>query len=431
MKKSLFALVALLFSFSIAQAQEDGAQMTKSAGRALSAYAIDPVNNKAKLEEAKQKIDQALQTPEAQALVSAWQLKGEIYSTIYDKDVVQKQFNPEARMSGDNDALEAYKGYAKALELATKKFEKSDALKGLTSVQGGLINNGIFKYEAREYFKAYESSLAAVQCHDLLVANAQKSMIPDSSVTDRLYFAGYCAMLANRHMEALRAFQGIPQRGYEMKEEVYEAMFTCKTELGDDAGARAVLAEGRRKYPDYAGLLFIEINQYMKEGRWDELTGSLTMAIKKEPNNVSLYINLGRVYDELQQRERAAQNTEKAREYVHLAVENYTEATHRDPGSLDAHYQLGQVYYNQAAILTMELNESGNTDQEKYQEVMTLFDQALPSFQKAESLDANDLNTLTALAEIYTRKEDTLAAEFQKRLNRVKNGGKNTASYFR
>jgi Flp pilus assembly protein TadD len=62
---------------------------------------------------------------------------------------------------------------------------------------------------------------------------------------------------------------------------------------------------------------------------------------------------------------------------------------------------------------------------------MALFDQALPNFQKAESLDANDLGTLTALAEIYARKEDALAAEFQKRLNRVKNGGKNPASYFK
>lgn len=431
MKKIHFALVALLFTFGTARAQENGAQMAKSAGRALITYAIDPANNQAKLAEAKQKIDQALQMPEAQALVSAWQTKGEIYSTIYVRDLAQMQLNPEAKMSGDNDALEAYKGYAKALELATKNFEKTDALKGLASVQSGLINNGISKYEAKEYFKAYESSLAAVQCHDLLVANAQKSLISDTDLPDRIYFAGYCAMLANRHMEALHAFQGIPQHGYEMKEEVYEAMVTCKTELGDAAGAHAVLAEGRRKYPDNSGLLFIEINQYLKEGRLDELTGSLTTAIKKEPTNASLYVNLGRVYEGLQQQEKDAQNTEKAREYYQLALENYSEAARRDPGLLDAHYQLGQVYYNQAALITKELTESGNSDEEKYQEVMALFDQALPNFQKAESIDANDLNTLTALAEIYARKEDALAAEFQKRLNRVKNGGKNTASYFR
>ena len=91
MKKIHFALVALLFTFGTALAQEDGVQMAKNAGRALAAYAVDPANNKDKLAEAKQIIDQALQTPEAQALVSAWQMKGEIYSTIYEKDLVQKQ----------------------------------------------------------------------------------------------------------------------------------------------------------------------------------------------------------------------------------------------------------------------------------------------------------------------------------------------------
>lgn len=75
-------------------------------------------------------------------------------------------------------------------------------------------------------------------------------------------------------------------------------------------------------------------------------------------------VNLGRVYEGLQQRERDAQNTEKAREYYQLTIENYTEAARIDPGSIDAFYQLGQVYYNQAAILTKELNESGNSDEE-------------------------------------------------------------------
>ena len=65
-------------------------------------------------------------------------------------------------------------------------------------------------------------------------------------------------------------------------------------------------------------------------------------------------------------------------------------------------------------------------------EINTLFDQALPYFQKAESLDANDMNTLIALNEIYARKEDeTLSPEFKKRLDTVKAGGKNAKSYFK
>lgn len=64
-------------------------------------------------------------------------------------------------------------------------------------------------------------------------------------------------------------------------------------------------------------------------------------------------------------------------------------------------------------------------------EVMALFDQALPYFQTAESLDPNDMNTLIALNEIYARKEDELSTEFKKRLDTVKEGGKNTTSHFK
>ncbi|MFN4256900.1 MAG: hypothetical protein ACK4Q5_18005, partial [Saprospiraceae bacterium] len=64
-------------------------------------------------------------------------------------------------------------------------------------------------------------------------------------------------------------------------------------------------------------------------------------------------------------------------------------------------------------------------------EVDMLFDQALPFFQKAEGFDANDMNTLIALKEIYTRREDDLALEFKKRLDNVQAGNKNATSYFK
>ena len=62
---------------------------------------------------------------------------------------------------------------------------------------------------------------------------------------------------------------------------------------------------------------------------------------------------------------------------------------------------------------------------------MGLFEQALPYFQKAESLDANDLNTLIALNEIYPHKEDELSLEFKTRLDLVRGGGKNADSHFK
>jgi len=67
--------------------------------------------------------------------------------------------------------------------------------------------------------------------------------------------------------------------------------------MGDKSGAGSILSEGREKFPNDAGLLFAEINLYLKDGRLNELTARLEQAIEQEPNNVSLYVTLGNVYD--------------------------------------------------------------------------------------------------------------------------------------
>ncbi|MBK6937433.1 MAG: hypothetical protein IPH18_11535 [Chitinophagaceae bacterium] len=64
-------------------------------------------------------------------------------------------------------------------------------------------------------------------------------------------------------------------------------------------------------------------------------------------------------------------------------------------------------------------------------EVMSLMKDALPYFKKAESLSPNDGNVLTALFTIYKMLNDPLQNEFEKRVQVIKNGGRNNASYFK
>jgi len=428
MKKSLFTLVALLFTFSTAQAQQ-----YEDAKKAYNTFTLDAFNNKPKLHEAKNLIDAAMRLPENQSIPDAWLTKGKIYTEIASQVIQIKSTNLgrlEDLPPADAPALEAYLAYAKALPLVTKKFETKDALTGLQAVQGNLDNFGRFAFEDQNYQLAYDNFNFLIKSHEDLKRHNTKSILDsEESLNYAIFLTATAAQLAGNNEAARSLLEQLYRVRYD-KAAIYESLYTLHAE-NDINAAYVYLKEGRERYPDETSLLFVDINHHLKTGQIDPLIGKLKTAIEKEPNNVSLYITLGRVYDDLQQRERAAQNTEQALEYFQLALENYTEAARIDPASLDAHYQLGLVYYNQAALITKELNESGNTDQERYQEVMGLFDQALPNFQKAESLDANDLNTLTALAEIYTRKEDALAEEFQKRLNRVKNGGKNTTSYFR
>ena len=440
MKKVIFSLSGLFLVAHLALAQDDGGKLAKQAGKALTSYNINPTENADKLEEAKQKIDQAMQTAEAQGMSSAWLTRGDIYNTILQRDMAKRTIDPNAQLSGDNDALVAFEGFKNAYENpAVKKYEKSDAVKGILEVQGHLINIGVAKYESGEYEKAFKSFEASLQAHDILLANTQKSVLEtNEQYENQLYVTGLAAQLSKRYQDALKYYNMLYSKGT-AKAGVYEGIYAVKLETGDEAGAQKILTEGRAKYPDDSGLLFAEINVYLKNGKLNELTDRLKQAIAKEPENINLYVTLGNVYDNLYQMASKDKEEQKANEYFEEAKKYYTQATEKDPKNVDAVYSLGALYYNKAAVRTQEMNalpdDFSSAGLKKLKamkdEVMSLFELALPHFQKAESLDPNDMNTLIALNEIYARKEDELSIEFKKRLDTVKEGGKNATSHFK
>jgi tetratricopeptide (TPR) repeat protein len=440
MKKTILALAGFLLLAGVGVAQEDGAKTAKSAGKALATYNMDRANNNAKLTEAKTKIDQALQSADAQALPSAWLTKGDVYSTFIENDMARRMIDAKTPLSGDNDALVAFDAYKKAYELAVKKYDKSDAVKGITAVQPHLINIGVEKYSSGAYDKSYASFQASIQAHEILKGNTQKSILDDTKqLEDITYFTGKSASLAKMNKEALVYYEKLYTQGTE-NPDVYQSMYDAKLALGDEAGALKNLEEGRKKFPNDPSLLFSEINVYLKANKLSELTDRLKQAIKQEPSNIGLYVTLGNVYDNLYQGALKDKNDKGAKEYFDEASSFYNQALAKDPKSVDATYSLGALYYNKAALRTQEMNALPDNDfsaaglkklEVIKNEIMGLFDQALPYFQKAEGLNPNDQNTLIALTEIYARKEDDLSLTFKKRLEVVKGGGKNPDSYFK
>jgi tetratricopeptide (TPR) repeat protein len=444
MKNSLLALLGFLFVTSVAFAQEDGVKLAKAAGRSWATYNIDKASNIGKLIEAKQKIDQAMQTQEAQAVADAWINKGNIYRTIVSTDstVFKLLAKDKPSIKGENDALVSFLAYKKAYEIATKKYEKEDAIKGIYEVQPYLINIGVEKFQKAGYEKAFLSFQAATQSHEMIKAHDKKmKSVMDSlpSFNDILYFAGKSAGLAKRYPDAISFLNRLVQSGT-AKADIYESLYTAKLESGDADGANAILQDARKKFPDDTSLLFDDINAHLKAGKLTELIDKLKQAIKQEPKNVGLYVTLGNVYDNLYQAQIKEKNDSLATIHFNNAKEYYEKALGVDPKALDAVYSIGALYYNKAAFRTQEMNALPDNDYspaglkklETYRkEIMGLFDQSLPYFQKAESMNPNDTNTLIALSEIYARKEDDLSLEFKKRLEKIKGGQKNTTSYFK
>ncbi|MFN0216264.1 MAG: tetratricopeptide repeat protein [Saprospiraceae bacterium] len=446
MKKILFALLCFFFAVGTGLAQEDAVKLSKSAGKALAAYNQDPAGNSSKLAEAKAKIDEALQAPEVQMLASAWLIKGDIYSTRIQNELARQSLDPNATLSADNDALEAFNAYKMAYEKPdVKKYEKGQALDGITLVQPLVINVGVGKYNKREYEKAFLSFKASLEAHDILKENKKKSVLDDAKeYNDQVYFTGLLATLAKRCKDAVIFYEKLYTPGSDSVA-VYEGLYNCKMDLQDEAGALKILKEGRKKFPDESSLLFAEINYFISKGRLSELTGSLEQAISKEPENASLYRALGDVYNGLftalldDTTQTRTQKAPKVKEYADGAKKNFMTAVEKEPMNVDYNYSLGALLYNETNLIAMEMNETSFSTadgQKRYKELkekmLADVELSLKYFQKAESLEPNDPNILAALVQAYARKEDDeLYLEFKKRLDVVKKGEANKASYFK
>ncbi|MEM9821689.1 MAG: hypothetical protein AAF985_11475, partial [Bacteroidota bacterium] len=220
---------------------------------------------------------------------------------------------------------------------------------------------------------------------------------------------------------------------------VYDALYKLKIE-NNETEALEILAQGRLKYPDDEGLRVSEINYYMSNNKFDELVGKLKKAIEADPKNLSYYNALGNTFDNLFQNEMSSGNNEKAQEYFDNALSYYNQALEVDGTNFFALYNLGVLYVNKANGIVAEmkaLEDKGDYSkaglravEAKKSEADKEFAASLPFFQKAETLNPNDINTLIALKEIYARSEDfEKSKEFKKRMETVEAGGTNN-SYF-
>lgn len=440
MKKLILGLLAILL-LTAAQAQ-DGKKALREAKQAFGAYNLDPTGNKAKLTEAVEQINLALEDPEIAKDPTAWASKGEIYNEVANQVVAVRQLGMgslDELPKVDHPAHKAAEAYLKSYELADKKWQTKDALKGFQIAQGNLSNMGIFLYEDQDFDGAFENFKMAVELHEKLQKEGEKSALDaEADYNNQLYITGLAALNAGKPDAAGEYFQKLYDMNYD-KPAIYEALYKMKVDNDVDA-AYKYLEEGRKKYPDDVTLLFAEINHFLRINKLDELIGKLEQAIQKEPENVSLYSTLGNVYDNLHQGEMKEGNTEKAQEYFDKALDYYNQAVEIDPNYSDALYSIGALYYNRAASMTLELNKYADDYSKeglkKYEElkekIFKEFDKALPYFQKAEALNPDDVNTLIALKEIYARKDNLeMSNEFKERLDKVQAGEKIEASYFK
>lgn len=410
MKNFLFALIAILTVPSVTFAQNAEKDMKKAA-KLLGSYHLDPAKNEEKLVEAKDLIDQAMASDEISGDSKAWNTKGEIYNAIANKESTSTVLDPNAPVT--DAALVAYEAFSQGFDAAIKNYHKKDALKGMAETAGLLNTLGYTQFQRGNYESAYMQFEAVININKMLEANDMKGILGDDAAKlDQYYITAVSAMSAQNMDVAGKYFMILDEMNFD-KPVVYEGLYNTYKEK-DEEKALAYLSKGREKFPAEKSLLFTEINHYLHKGELESLIEKLETAAELEPDNASIFTTLGNVYDQQYQEALEGDDAERTESLFNSSMTNYEKALGLSPNDFAATYSIGALYYNKAAAYSKIVNELAEDyskeGTKKYEakkaEMDALFDEALPWFEKAEALQANDANTLIALKEIHARKGD-------------------------
>ena len=423
MKRLFFILLGIILAFGSINAQ-DAKSMYKKAKKLLSNYYFNPSENAKDLGEATALINQVLLDTASQSDWKVWQTKGQIFNEFIGNEVKMKILNPNYVLQNPGAGLEAFDALKKAMMIADKPKFKEECLKTMVETENHLNNVAAYEFQDKKYQSAYDNFSRTLEAYDLFKANNQEkdSRLADPKIrSEQKLYTGYSAFYGEKKENALKYFKDLADENTDQPF-VYEALYTINAEMKNPTDAVKYLTLGRNKFPEDTGLLYAEINYYIKEGKLNELIEKLEKAIEIDPKNVSVYTTLGSVYDQLNTKAFEAGDTVLMKSHFANALKYFNKALELEPNNFDAVYSIGALYYNSAANYTKEINKYANdftsAGTKKYNDLrakmLDLFSTAKPYFEKAYGIDEKDLGVLQALSEIYARQDKLEEAKFYK-----------------
>ncbi len=324
-------------------------------------------------------IEEAILNPKANVKNKTWRYRGEIYLNI-SRD--------SALFAAYPDALERSRdSYVKAQELDKKGSYASEIQVGLGQVQMASNNMGIGKYNTGEFARA----------GSFFDLSADIASAFDATDTMAIYNAALCYEKAGDVDNAVARYRACADIQYQVPN-VFLFISNLLRDNGREEEALATLAEARGLYPREQSLIIEELNIYLTNEEFDKAKENLSLAAEQDPTNEILWFSLGSVLDNLGNADEAIEAYKKA-----LAVK---------ADYFDANYNLGALYFNQAVQGTNAANDmwkprmtkAESAEQKRLEdEAKALFDTAKPYLEAAHAIDAEDLETMRSLKDIYAR----------------------------
>ncbi|MFN8258703.1 MAG: tetratricopeptide repeat protein [Bacteroidales bacterium] len=305
----------------------------------------------------------------------------------------------------DANAIDkSYEAYKKAEQLDEKgKFRTKNNIKINISVLRGLYTNeGVKLFQEQKFAPAVEKLEKALDLASYPKTD-NDTLFNQGLVT---YYAGYIAQSGKDYATAEKYYNLCLDKKYE-KDTPYHALATLFRETKQTEKELAIIQEGYKLFPNSKDLLVDFINYYLSTGQSDAALEKLNQAIKENPDNPTFYYAIGTLYDTMEKDSTGKYNDQQKAKYHQEAINNYKKAIEIKADYFEPYYNLGALYYNEAAIILKEadklpINARAEFDAAQLK-AKDKFKEALPYMEKAHAILPTDRSTLQTLVTIYHR----------------------------
>jgi tetratricopeptide (TPR) repeat protein len=305
----------------------------------------------------------------------------------------------------DPDALDkAYDAYKKAEELDAKgKFRTKTTTKQNIAVLRGLFTNQAVKSYVEQKF-----TIALKQFEKALDLNQYPKMESDTILNTGLitYYTGMVAQSGKDYTTAEKYYNLCVDKKYEGASP-YHGLASLYREMAQHDKELDIIQKGYKLYPNSKELLVDFINYYLVSGQSEAALEKLGQAVKDNPENPTFYYATGTLYDTMEKDSTDKYDAAKKLEFHNLAIANYKKALEIKPDYFESLYNLGALYYNEAAQLLKDADKLPINQKVEFEakqnQAKDRFRVALPFIEKAHEVQPNDRSTLQTLLTIYHR----------------------------
>ncbi len=303
----------------------------------------------------------------------------------------------------DAKALDkSYEAFFEAFKLEEKLKTKKTVGEKMIILRSLFVQRGITHYGKKEYNEALHYLEGSVEINQ--VPTVKTDITYDEKQI--VYYCGVVSELAKNYEKAKKYYQKAINNGTEGGKS-YIYLSNVQKATGDSATALQTLKTGFEKYPSDQNVLIELINFYLVKNEMNLALDYLNKAIERDRSNPQYYFAQGTLYDRMSTDKTLKATDAQKEEYKNKAISAYEQAIKLDDKMFNAYYNLGALYYNNAAKVIEMAQNIPPKETAKYDAEMAKaegeFKKSLPYMEKASQLNDKDMSTLQTLETVYKK----------------------------